>query len=67
MQWRWCEPCEPVTFDCSVLFLAWENFRTIAGMATVLVGWESSMKSTTYEVLSVVKIAIVRKKKNREH
>ena len=56
-----------IVFDCSVLFLAWENFRTIAGMATVLVSWESSIKSTTYEVLSVVKIAIVRKKKNREH
>ena len=56
-----------IVFDCSALFLVGENFRTIAGMATVLVSWENSMKSTTYEVLSVVKIAIVRKKKNREH
>jgi hypothetical protein len=56
-----------IVFDCSALFLVGENFRTIAGMATVLVSWESSMKSTTYDVLNVVKVTIVRKKKIREH
>jgi hypothetical protein len=51
-------------FDCS---WRWKKQRTIARMATVLVIGESSMKSTSYEVLNVVNIAIVRKKKKIEH
>ena len=45
------------------LFLAGKKQRTIAGMATVLVVGESSMKSTSYDFLSVVNVVIVRKKK----
>ena len=66
MQTRWCEPHELGGW-CFWLFLVGKKQRTIAGMATVLVIGESSMKSMSYEILNVVNIVIVRKKKNTEH
>jgi hypothetical protein len=50
-----------------LIVLGGEKTENNYGNGNDLVIWESSMKSTSYDVLNVVNVAIVRKKKNREH
>jgi len=50
-----------------LIVLGGEKTENNCGNGNDLVIWESSMKSTSYDVLNVINVAIVRKKKNREH
>jgi hypothetical protein len=63
-EWQWIGGAMWVLF---LIVLGGKKTENNCGNGNDLVIWESSIKSTSYDVLNVVNVAIVRKKKNREH